>query len=319
MPPARPAAAPQVVCIGGASRDSKLRAVGPIAPGTSNPVRGRRMFGGVARNVAENLARLCIRTALLSRVGDDEAGRALLRHLDESGVDTTLVSRDAQAATAEYIAVLSPSGELCCGFAEMEILDGLTPQVLAAAATELAEADIVFADCNCPAETLAALVARLPARGALAVDAVSCAKVARLPRDLSGIDLLFLNIDEAVAWLETEASARAPEALAAALRAQGVARVVLTLGAGGLIAADEAGMARLDAVEARMVDATGAGDALVAAVLAGLVGGAPFLDAVRQGMRAAALTVESPFSVRPDLSRSLLDGGSARGGGGRGG
>ncbi len=302
-------APPQVVCIGGASLDRKIATLGPLRPGTSNPARAERAFGGVARNVAETLARLSVRTALVSRVGDDGAGRAIARHLDGIGIDIRHLALASGEATAEYVAVLPPSGELAYGFALMDILDGIGADALDAAAEDLAAAAFVFADCNLSAATLQALRTGRPAGPRLAVDAVSTPKAVRLGRDLSGIDLLFLNADEARAVLGRDG---APDDLAARLRESGAREVVLTLGRDGLVAADAAGIVRLPAVAARMTDATGAGDALTGTVLAERVAGRPLAEAVRLGSLAAALTVESPFSVRPDLSRDLLAAQAAR-------
>jgi pseudouridine kinase len=299
VPPPVP---PQVVCVGGAVRDRKLRSAGPLVPGTSNPVRSERSFGGVARNVAENLARLGVATALVSLVGDDGEGHAIRAHLGRAGVDTRFVAVADGQATAEYLAVLPPSGELAFGLAEMAIFDALTPARLAPARPALAAAAWVFADCNLPAATLLDLAAR-PRGARLAVDGVSAPKVLRLPRDLSGIDLLFLNLDEARAALG-RADAEA-DAAAAALLARGAGAVVLTLGPDGLVAAGPAGLARVPAAGARRRDVTGAGDALVAATLAGLIAGRPLVEAARTGCLAAALTIESPHSVRPDIGPAL--------------
>ncbi|TIM70225.1 MAG: carbohydrate kinase, partial [Mesorhizobium sp.] len=63
------------------------------------------------------------------------------------------------------------------------------------------------------------------ARFKLAVDTVSSPKSARLPKDLTGIDLLFTNHDEANTMLGiTDADKRLkPKEAAAALRAAGAA------------------------------------------------------------------------------------------------
>ncbi|HEY4689215.1 MAG TPA: PfkB family carbohydrate kinase, partial [Anaerolineae bacterium] len=67
-----------VLVIGAAGLDIKGRAAGPLLPGTSNAGRVRRSLGGVARNVAENLARLDVNVTLLTAVGDDAAGRQIM-------------------------------------------------------------------------------------------------------------------------------------------------------------------------------------------------------------------------------------------------
>src|SRR5690606_9184134 len=104
--------------------------------------------------------------------------------------------------TAEYAAILDPDGDLVLGIADMNIFDLLLPVHIERVWPYLAAASWVFCDCNLPAETLAALIAkRRSARFKLAIDAVSTPKAARLPKDLSGIDLLFMNMDEANAVL----------------------------------------------------------------------------------------------------------------------
>ncbi len=295
----------RVVCIGGATVDRKYRSREPVRLGTSNPATSERSFGGVARNVAENIARLGGRVDLVSILGTDENGRSVLSDLTHLHIGTEWVVLSDAYSTAEYVAVLEPDGNLSVGLADMAILDALTPALLHDAWPALSPSH-VFADCNLPPETLSTLI-DLARHGSalLAVDAVSTLKAARLPRDLAGIGILFLNLDEARALLSSPDIA--PNDTAAALLERGAERVVLTLGEAGLLAADRARVVKIGAVRAQIVDATGAGDALIAATLMAMQGGRSFVDAARLGTIAAALTLESPASVRPDLSLALLE------------
>lgn len=295
----------RVVCIGGAAVDRKYRGLATIRPGTSNPVVSERSFGGVARNVAENVARLGTQTSLVSIVGNDDNGLALLEDLKRLGIDTRHVALSGTQATAEYVAVLQPDGELAVGLANMAIFDEITSAVLRRLEPELGPAWL-FADCNLPSDTLHELIGLARQRALmLALDAVSTPKVMRLPRDLGGVGLLFLNLDEARVYLDRPELP--PEGAAEALLARGAEQVVLTLGSKGLVAADPSGIERIAALEAQIVDATGAGDALIAATLVAMLKDCPLAEAARLGAVAAALTVESPVSVRPDLSLALLE------------
>lgn len=58
----------------------------------------------------------------------------------------------------------------------------------------------------------------------------------------------------------------------------------------------------LPAVPATVVDVTGAGDAMLAAWISAWLRGADAVAAAREGHRAAAATIESPHTVRPDLA-----------------
>ena len=54
-----------VLCAGGAVVDRLLHLHAPAVPATSNPARAAASYGGVARNVAENLARLGVDVGLV--------------------------------------------------------------------------------------------------------------------------------------------------------------------------------------------------------------------------------------------------------------
>ncbi len=324
---------PRVVCAGGSVVDRKFILAHAPVPGTSNPARSVTSFGGVARNVAESLARLGAQVTMVSRVGDDDAGRAVTSHLAGLGVDVAGISVAWSGETSQYVAMLSPHGQLVVGAAAMDVLDGLAPSDLDACwPPEEDLATWVFADCNLPIDTLGHAVRR--ARGEhtpLAIDAVSTQKVTRLPRDLHGVSVLFCNLAEAQAlaahhawpWVGADGGDLAGGIggvggvggvgdevaldLACLLHREGAAQVVLTRGADGVIIADRHGPRVLPATAASVFDVTGAGDALVAGTLASLRIGDTLDEAVVTGTLVAALTVESQHSVRPDLSAELAD------------
>jgi pseudouridine kinase len=73
---------------------------------------------------------------------------------------------------------------------------------------------------------------------------------------------------------------------------------------------DDAGrvsVTHLPAPSVTAVDVTGAGDAMTAAFVHALLRQDSPSDAARFGQMAAALTVASPDTVRPDLTPQLID------------
>jgi pseudouridine kinase len=243
---------------------------------------------------------------LVSLVGDDEAGRAILSHLSALGVDVSQTALSLSSTTAEYVAILDKSGELHLGLAAMDAFEAITPAVLDRAWSHIASSRWTFADCNLPEDTLHALLQRKAGTECkLAVNTVSVPKALRLPGDLSAIDVLFTNAEEARALLGSDTTA--PEKLTALLTARGAQSVVLTLGAEGHIIADRDDTHRVRGLDCDPVDVTGAGDALMAGTLYRLMRGKTLLDASHQGAVLASLTVESPFDVPPDLSPAWLD------------
>jgi pseudouridine kinase len=90
------------------------------------------------------------------------------------------------------------------------------------------------------------------------------------------------------------------------LVSMGVKIAVVTLGEQGVAYADGSGGGFIRAVRTQVVDPTGAGDAFTAAVIFGLLNEVTVDEAMRLGMTAASLTLQSRDTVLPQLSQELL-------------
>jgi len=281
---------PLVVVVGGANVDVKARTTAPLVTGTSNPGTVVRTPGGVGRNVAENLARLGSRVALVSVVGSDPDGDWLLQETAVAGVDISAVLRGGR--TGRYVAVLDADGDLVAGIADMAATDDLGPEVLDHAL--IRSAALVVVDGNLPATTIDAVLA-LGAR--VVIDPVSVAKARRISPLLSRIRPVYAltpNQDELAALGSVEE-----------LHDRGVEVVWVRRGPAGSLLSTLGGEVELDAPAVVPVDVTGAGDAMLAAFCHHLLAGLSVEEAARAGHEAAALTVASPHTVRPDLRERM--------------
>ncbi|GGA36710.1 carbohydrate kinase [Kroppenstedtia guangzhouensis] len=297
-----------LVCIGGANVDRKVRLHAPLRPGTSNPVRGMRTFGGVARNIAENLARAGVEVSLLTAVGEDRDGEAILDHCREFGVDVSLSTRWSGYETGSYTAVLEPGGEMALALADMEVLDQIVPSLLERLWPRIRSAETVVADTNLPPETLAVLIQRCREDELdLAIVPVSVPKADRLPQDLTGVTVWVGNADEAAATIGAGIR-REEDGMEACrmLRQLGIRNVVLTRGAAGILYAGEGNVeGRLESPVVEVVDVTGAGDAFAAGVIGSLHLGSGLEDACRRGLTFAKATLETEASVAPGLGEGI--------------
>lgn len=299
-----------ILCIGAANLDRKLRTLDKLVPGTSNPATQSESFGGVARNIAENLARLGAPSALITAVGNDASGRALLAHLDEAGIDTRGTLRLDGVASGTYTAVLDRDGEMTVALADMACNDHLTPDFLASRQQQRLGAALVVADLNLPRDSVAALVEESAREGIpLVLVAVSGPKMARLPAALPGLRLLILNEGELA--VRVGRALDSLDVIAGAcleLQRQGVQDLIVTRGARGVLHTSPAGLQSLEAAPAEVVDVTGAGDAFAAAVCWSLHAGETDLGlACRRGLRLSAMTVACAHTVCLDIEPGALD------------
>lgn len=306
---------PPVVVVGGANLDIKARSAATAIPRTSNPGHTSTTPGGVARNIAENLARLGTPTQLIAALGRDPHGERLLADTRKAGVLLDHVHRSTHP-TGSYTAVLDADGELVLAVADMSATDDLRPEHLQQARELVTHAALLVMDGNLPAPVTGHLLDLARTAGIrVIIDPVSVPKATRLLPLLGAERPIFAitpNRDElhALTGVDTAEDDAVPTA-AAALHDRGVQHVWIRLGAGGSLLSScgsyEARTLALPAEPVEVQDVTGAGDAMLAAFAHALLAGHSPATAARYGHAAAALTLESTHTVRPDLTARLLE------------
>ena len=298
-----------VLVIGAAGLDTKGRATGPLQPGTSNPGSIRVSMGGVARNVAENLARLGEHAILLSAVGTDSLGGRVRQHAAAAGVDVSCLFENEDCHTGAYMAVYDQAGSLTVSVDDMAVLGAITPSVIYKRRGLIRNADMVVMDANLSPHSIGSLMRlvvkyKVPA----CADPTSASLAARLKPYLPDLYMVTPDIPEAEVLCGRSLRNRRADGTSAAkqLVAMGVEVAIVTLAELGVCYATHEVSGHVPAVKTEVVDRTGAGDALTAGIVFGLLNGFPIDEAVGLGASACALTLQHTESVRPDLSLDQL-------------
>lgn len=308
---------PSVVVIGGANIDIKAQSNEVAIAATSNPGSTSSSPGGVGRNIAENLGRLGMRTHLIAAIGDDAHGQRLVNETRAAGVNVDHILHSA-SATGTYTAVLDRDGELLVAIADMAAADQLGPDAILASKDLISRSNYLVLDGNLRQDAMAAaLDVATSASVPVLVDPVSDPKALTIASVLSPslpVSMITPNASELAALTNmATGSDRQLTDAANALHRRGVINVWVRLGDRGsllssvsLDEASEATTARIPALPAAAVDVTGAGDAMAAAYVYALLAGESVNDAARIAHAAAALTIESEHTVRPDLTAAAV-------------
>jgi pseudouridine kinase len=297
---------PGAVVIGGSNMDLKARSSGPAISHTSNPGHGSMTPGGVGRNIAEMMARLGDRVHLISVVGRDSLGENLMNHTAAAGVWMDHVVR-TESSTGTYTAVLDANGELVVAIADMEATAELGPAQLQGAREVINNAELVVVDGNL---TRAAVDHALDlASGTRTIlEPVSVPKAARLKDAVDErVYAVTPNRDELGAL--TDLPIRTDKQVTAAIRTlhdRGVELVWVRLGKRGSMLSTGGQLLQVPALPTEVVDVTGAGDSALAGFCHVLLAGGSPEEAARFGHAAAALTISSNHTVRPDLTVRLI-------------
>lgn len=299
----------EIICIGGANIDRKFHVAGEVAMGTSNPSNVTQSIGGVARNIAENLGRLGQEVRLITLAGHDSDWKAIEKGSSHfMKLDSVELMEDI--TTGSYTAVLNEQGELIIAMANMAIYDRLRPSNFKKHESWLLSAQCIVVDLNCPLETVEylrdfAALHHVP----LMVVPVSSPKMNRLPKNLDGVTWLICNREEAEMYLDFPIQSREDYHTAIELiKDKGVEYAVITSGDKGVYAGSkESETFYVPAIAVEHVeDVTGAGDAFVSAFLHVAFQDQAFKECIRSGLVNASKTLQSPFTVRQDLSSEQL-------------
>ena len=307
---------PEVVVVGGSNVDIKGYPEGDYIPHTSNPGQVTDRLGGVARNIAENLGILGATTALLSAVGKDHYGEELVKETDKEDLDLSGLIRSRQHGTGRYVVLHDETGEMVGAVSDMQVTDEITPEYLEKYRKKVERADFIVLDANPGGKAIDRLlsIAEINDSCRVVVDPVSVEKARKISPFLDRFDIITPNKEEASSLFSLEWAEAPPlEELAVKVKRRVGEKnldlsVVLTGGREGLALVSSKGIYTFvpDKVpEEQVVDTTGAGDALTAAMVYSLLRGREMEKALQFGLRAAVEATKSRRTVRLDMKTAL--------------
>lgn len=298
---------PFVAVIGGANIDIHGRSLNALRSNDSNPGFVHTSAGGVARNVAENLARLGVDARLITAIGRDHHGQILTRMSREAGIDMQYVHEFASAPTSTYLSVLDDNGEMQVAIADMSIMDELRAERLKSQQAMLQQAALMILDTNLHDDALSWLCGSF-SKTAIFVDTVSTSKALRIKPHLSSIHTLKTSATEAEAL--TGRNARTPKqlfGLADRLRDQGVKRVFITRGDKGVLySTGETNDVAAARSNSKIHSTAGAGDAFLAGLAYAWIEEMPLDKSVKYALAAADITLSHASTNSPALTLAAI-------------
>ena len=291
---------PYVAVVGAVNMDVCGRPYQKLILRDSNPGAVRYTPGGVGRNIAHDLRLLDVAVRFVTVFGDDPYGAALQESCRMLGMDLTDAAAMPGMRTSTYLYITDEHGEMQLALSDTDISECITPDFLASRLEMLNAASAVVVDGNLTRETLCWIVEHVAVP--IFADPVSVTKAERLRPILSRLHTFKPNLTEG----QHLTGETAPERIVDTLLSQGVGHVFLSLGADGILAGAGEERVMLPCFPTRMVNTTGGGDAVMAALIWAHLNGKSLEEATAAALKAGRLAVEYDGTNNPALSESEL-------------
>lgn len=272
----------------------------------STPGSIKMSFGGVCRNIAENMARLGLNTKFISILGNDEKGRSMISHSKLIGYDmsNSLILEDGRTPT--YMAILNEKGEMVSAIVDMESIDELDFEFIDSKGHIIEEAEYTFLDADNPAN-LEYILKKFEGKTKFILDPISAAKAERI-KDLIGyFHTIKPNKHEAEVLvgfpIKTEEDLlKAGEHFLSL----GVENVFISLDEDGVYYTNGTESGRIKAENVPVLNVTGAGDSFVAGLGYGYMNNLSLKETVKFSVAMSIIAISHEDTINPDMCYNLV-------------
>ena len=295
-----------IIVIGESNIDIAVKPYGNTRQGGCTPADIRFHHGGVARNIAHNLALLGHEVQLVSVFGSDDFAEQMMVECEQAGIDLSLSTQYENMKSPIFLSLNDEVGNMQSAVSDIELNGFLDLDWLMKRIDAINRAELVVADTLLSVEALSFLIDHCLVP--LYFDTVSPNRALMLSEAMKkswkkSIFALKSNLAEARAMT----GITQPEEAAKSLASSGIKEVYLTMGENGVAFCSQKEYHYFPALEAEAVNVTGSGDAFFAGIIHAHAIGISGMESVSYGLKAACHNVKSEAPVNPTLRLSVFE------------
>ena len=296
------------VCVlGGSNMDIVGFPSGKLNVHDSNPGKVKISLGGVGRNIAENLVHLGIETKLISALGDDMYGKKILDHANAIGLDMKSSMILSQRPTSTYLAILDEEGDMATAISQMDIFDELSIDFIQSQRQVIEHSKVCVIDTNMPESVIGYVLDNFKNTDFF-LDTVSTTKALKIKGHIGSFHTIKPNKMEAELLSGVKIFGKGDLLKTSEyFLNQGVSRVFITLGEEGVFFNDGRTNKLIAAPKVKPVNATGAGDAFVAALAYCHFNHMETEASARFAMGAAVMALSYEETINPNISKQRIN------------
>ena len=284
----------KILVVGGSNIDYIGKSFDKLKANDSNIGNISISFGGVGRNITENLARLGESVTFVTSIGNDTLGVALKKELLDLGVEVIVPLENT--TTGGYLAIHDNNGEMALGLCSQNIGDFVTIKYLKEIDHIIDKFDYLFLDTNLNKEEIDYLIDKFSNK-TIFLDVISSSKGLKIIDKIDKIDYLKCNELEAKTLFGDDYFNKFNKNT-----------LICTRGAKDILYNDgEVIKSSLVNKVDNVINETGAGDAFFGAFIYGIINGENKERAIEMGKRNASLTLKVNEAVNKKLNIDLIN------------
>lgn len=272
----------------------------------SNPGCVKMSYGGVCRNIAENMARIGTNTKFISILGDDEKGKGVMEQAKKYNFDMEDSMIVKGGSTPTYIAILDDKGEMVSAVVDIDIIHKLTSEFVDSKSHIIESSEYMIFDAD-NAEIVEHVVKKYKGKTRFILDPVSATKAEHVRHLLPYFHTIKPNRYEAqvLCGFELDSEEAVREA-GAYFRSLGIENVFISLDADGIYYNSKKAEGITKVVDVSVVNVTGAGDSFVAGIGYSYMNGLTIQDTVKFAMTMSNITISHEETIHPNMDYNFV-------------
>lgn len=296
-----------VCVVGGVNIDISGTPFSTLNSRDSNPGKTTLSLGGVARNIAENLSKLDIKTEFITALGNDTYALEIQKDSKEKDISLIHSIVKENERTSSYLCINDEKGDMHVAISDMKIYNYITPKYLTSKLNVINKSKLCVVDTNIPEDSLNFLMDNCTVP--IFMDTVSIRKTEKIKNSIHNIHTLKPNLIEAE--ILSDMKIKNDDDLMIAtniIHDKGVKWLFISLGVNGVYYSDGDTQGKFPDISTNIISTTGAGDSFLAGAIWSFLKGQNIENCAKAGLSASSICVESMLTVSKDMSVINLEG-----------
>lgn len=266
--------------------------------------------GGVTKNIITNLARLDTNTRLITAVGDDSYGKYILEDCKINNIDTSDVIVVNGKSSGVFMQAQDENNDMYLALCDMSVLDSISPEYIQSRKNLLLNAKLILIDTSLRLDTIETILDICKDNVPIYIDPISDNYAQKIKPYIHRFTCVKPNKSELenLSGIKINSDSDLYKACTKLID-KGLKKIFVSLGKDGILYMDDQGnkIKRKLKPVTKMVNASGAGDASMAAVIYGTVNSLKIEKTIDYGLAAGIAAIKSEKTINDNMSINLLN------------